>query len=139
MKTREKLVQDLVISYRNRTKKIRSCFHPLLKDYIPYNEYAVLKVLNCFGDQMVSEIADHLHVTNSHISVTSDKLINRGLVKRTHSSEDRRIVYLSITSEGKQMAEKMEEVLQGFYEKAFEELTEEEMETFISLLNKIKL
>ncbi|WP_062238810.1 MarR family winged helix-turn-helix transcriptional regulator [Fictibacillus sp. FJAT-27399] len=139
MKNRETLVKDLVTNYRNQTKKIRACFHPLLKDFIPLNEYAALKVLRCQGNQMVSEIADQLQVTNSHISVTSDKLINRGLVTRKHSEQDRRIVYLSITSKGEELADKMDDVLQDFYEETFSELSEEEIEMFIKLLNKIKM
>lgn len=139
MKNREVLLQDLVKCYRNQTRKVRSCFHPLLKDYIPFNEFTALKVLNKYGDQMVSEIADRLEVTNSHISVTSDKLINRDLVTRKYSEGDRRIVYLSITPKGRQLAEEMEKVLGEFFGEKFSEMTIEEIEMFIALLNKIKV
>ncbi|MGG1572441.1 MarR family winged helix-turn-helix transcriptional regulator [Fictibacillus sp. NRS-1165] len=139
MKNREALVQDLVTTYRNQNRKARACFHPLLKDFIPLNEYAALKVLRCHGDQMVSEIADRLQVTNSHISVTSDKLINRGLVTRKHSEQDRRIVYLSITPKGEQLGDEMDQVLHDFYQETFSEFTVEEIEIFIKLLNKIKV
>ncbi|WP_155891140.1 transcriptional regulator, SarA/Rot family [Ectobacillus panaciterrae] len=41
------------------------------------------------------------------MTAVSDKLIERGLVIRQRSAEDRRFIYLSITDKGKELAEKM--------------------------------
>ncbi|EIT84786.1 MarR family transcriptional regulator [Fictibacillus macauensis ZFHKF-1] len=139
MSKREVLIQTLVSDYKNQIRKIRACFLPMLKEYIPLNEYAALNELHCHGDLMISEIADHLQVTNSHISVTSDKLINRGLVIRKNSAEDRRIVYLSITPKGEELAVNMDKVLHEFYEEKLSKMTIGEIETFISLIHKINL
>ena len=54
----------------------------------------------------VTEVADFLGVTNAAASRAIDRLVQRGLVDRTVSREDRRAVELSLTSESEALLER---------------------------------
>ncbi|WP_028403187.1 MarR family winged helix-turn-helix transcriptional regulator [Ectobacillus panaciterrae] len=140
MENRKLLVQNLVLTFKEQTKKARLDVNSVLKQYIPLNEFYVLTVLFKYNHQMmVSEIADKLHVSTSHITAVSDKLIEKELIARERSAADRRIVYLSITDKGKELAEEMKEILNQRYEETFKNFTNEEIEMFSYLLKKIKV
>ena len=48
-------------------------------------------------------MANELNVSNSHITAVTEKLINKGFVTRSRSTSDRRVVYLEITEQGKDL------------------------------------
>ena len=75
--------------------------------YIPWNEFIVLRILN--RKEMVSRVANELNVSNSHITAVTEKIINKGFVTRSRSTSDRRVVYLEITEQGKDLVAKMED------------------------------
>lgn len=54
-------------------------------------------------------------------------------------SKDRRVVYLSITDKGKAFAEEMEKVLTKEYGEKLSHFTDEELQTFLRLLNKMDI
>ena len=68
---------------------------------------------------MVSRVANELNVSNSHITAVTEKLINKGFVTRSRSTSDRRVVYLEITEQGKDLVAKMEGAKNNIYKKDF--------------------
>jgi DNA-binding MarR family transcriptional regulator len=59
--------------------------------------------LLCYHDQAsVKETADYLGVTKSAVTQLADPLVSKGYVSRQNDQEDRRIVRLSLTAEGRQ-------------------------------------
>ncbi len=92
------------------------------------------------GEMKISELGSKINLSNSTISGIIDRLEKQHLVVRTRSDEDRRAVYVKITS-------KVEEFHKGIHKKAeesFKELlkdgTPEEIEkivTGLQTLNKI--
>jgi DNA-binding MarR family transcriptional regulator len=139
MEKRKLLIQNLVLTFKSQIKKTRSSIQHTLKQYIPLNEFYVLRILFDHNKMMtVSEIASDLQVSVSHITGVSDKLVEKELINRERSTKDRRIVYLSITNKGKKFAEEMGEIVYKSYKDKFEDFTDNEMESFIHLLEKIK-
>lgn len=61
----------------------------------------VLEKLEQEGPLKVSQMAEALSYTAGAITTLSDKLIASGYVKRDRDDVDRRVVYLSITEEGR--------------------------------------
>lgn len=55
----------------------------------------------------VGTVAALLEVSSPHISRIADKLVERGLLARTHSTEDRRIALLAPTGEGRALDERV--------------------------------
>ena len=66
-----------------------------------------------------------------------DRLEDKGLVQRERSDEDRRVVNLSLTREGRQAAKVVPEVLSRVHNGALAGFTPEEWETLKSLLRRM--
>lgn len=66
-----------------------------------------------------------------------DRLEAKGLCQRERSEEDRRVVNLSLTREGKQAAKLVPEALSRVHNSALADFTPEEWETLKSLLRRM--
>lgn len=86
---------------------------------------------------MVSRVANELNVSNSHITAVTEKLINKGFVTRSRSTSDRRVVYLEITEQGKDLVAKMEDAKKQYLQERFSALSEDEMNVMISISKKL--
>ena len=85
----------------------------------------------------MSAIARTLSVTVGTLTIAMNSLVKKGYVTRQRGSEDRRVVYISLSEKGvkayyhhKQFHEKM---IRGVEE----ELTEEELKTLVKALKKL--
>ncbi|MBO9129813.1 MarR family transcriptional regulator [Bacillus sp. 165] len=110
----------------------------LFTKYMPYNEFVVLRVLKAKSPQMASQIAYEVDVTSSHITAVTDRLVKKGYMTRKRSDSDRRIVYLEITEQGREVAGKLEELRLQYYKEKFAHLSEEEMKIMITLCQSIQ-
>ncbi|TDQ42759.1 MarR family winged helix-turn-helix transcriptional regulator [Aureibacillus halotolerans] len=96
----------------------------------------VLSYLGKNPDQSLKHLADELKVSNSTMSGVVDRLVQSNLVKRDRSSEDRRVLVMNLTEEGK---DKQNQFKDFFYKRLeeVEQLPEEDMETLLSLHQKV--
>src|SRR6184192_2320379 len=65
------------------------------------SDFRVLEVLLHKGPLPVNTIGPKVNLTPGSISVAIDRLLNRGLVSRVESHEDRRVRVVSLTPKGK--------------------------------------
>jgi DNA-binding MarR family transcriptional regulator len=72
-----------------------------------------LKTLRREGAIPIGRLAAALAVHQSSLSLLIDRLAQRGLVRRRRSSEDRRVVELSLTPRGRTLADEAPEPAQG--------------------------
>lgn len=114
-------------------RTLRNDIGKIFGGYIPWNEFIVLRILNRTNKEMVSRVANELNVSNSHITAVTEKLINKGFVTRSRSTSDRRVVYLEITEQGKDLVAKMEGAKKQYLQERFSTLSEEEMNIMISI------
>ncbi len=84
-----------------------------------------------------TQLSQVMRVRPSSITPMLQRLEDLGLLCRTHSREDRRQVFLSITPEGQEFLEENRQRLLTFYGGLLERLTPEEALTLLSLLEKI--
>ena len=118
-------------------RTLRNDIGKIFGGYIPWNEFIVLRILNRTNKEMVSRVANELNVSNSHITAVTEKLINTGFVTRSRSTSDRRVVYLEITEQGKDLVAKMEGAKKQYLQERFSTLSEEEMNIMISISKKL--
>ena len=64
-------------------------------------DFRVLEVLLHKGPLPVNTIGPKVHLTPGSMSVAVDRLLERGLVSRVESSEDRRVRMVALTKSGK--------------------------------------
>ena len=81
-----------------------------------------IKVLGESAPIMISELARRMYLHPSTVIGILDRLEARGMVKRTRSTEDRRVVTADLTRKGKEAVKKVPVVAQGLLLKGLEEL-----------------
>lgn len=70
---------------------------------ITNTDFRILEALLHLGPQPVNTIGPKVNLTPGSISVAVDRLLERGLVSRVESSEDRRVRMVALTKTGKDL------------------------------------
>lgn len=86
-----------------------------------------IKVLSGAAPMRVSELARRMYLHPATVVGILDRLEGRGLVTRTRSAEDRRVVEIDLTDLGKDMIKKAPEVAQGLLVKGLEPLPDDDL------------
>src|ERR1700721_626335 len=66
-------------------------------------DFRILEVLLNKGPLPVNAIGPKVHLTPGSISTAVDRLVERGLVSRVESPEDRRVRIVSLTAKGEEL------------------------------------
>ena len=101
------------------------------------NAWAILNLLWENDARPQVEISDLIHKDRHQTSRMIDSLDQQGLVKRTASSEDKRIKLVVLTPEGQQARDKLRAASRAYLESVFEGLSQEDYDTFIQCLAHI--
>ena len=70
-------------------------------------EFGVLEVLYHKGELAVCDVQRRILVESSSTTYVVDKLVTRGLVRRRHSSHDRRVVLVALTPAGRRLIQRI--------------------------------
>lgn len=138
MTERKELIVEFTRSFRYLVRTVRQDFSVEFEGYIPYNEFTVLRALEDVLTLRVSDVARRLNATNSYVTLTSEKLVQKGYIIRERTNADRRTVYLTLTEEGINLVKKMDEIVYAYYDKTFGDISNEEMLTVMNILEKFK-
>ena len=112
-----------------------------LKEYGIYEpQYNVLRILGTADGKpvTVNEILEQMVQKSSNVTRIVDRLVNKGLVLRTLSEEDRRKMDIVITDRGKALLEKLDVKVHAFHRPMSNNLTVKEAETLKKLIQKLK-
>lgn len=113
-------LMELSSMFKSLLKKMTQEWNRRMGDGFSVTLFRMLFVLNDRGPQKAADLADTLSVTSGAVTGLADKLIAKRLVNRQRSEEDRRVVYLRITEEGKETLERLlkeqRETLSLFFE-----------------------
>lgn len=82
----------------------------------------VVKILRESSPLKVSELARRMYLHPATMVGLLDRLEGKGLVKRTRSEKDRRVVFIDLTGQGRELVEKSPEVVQSLLVKGLEAL-----------------
>lgn len=74
------------------------------------------------------KLADMLDVTPANVTGVIDKLIEQGLVSRSESAQDRRVVFLEATEAGKKLIENLEQHASEQSSRMLSAMSEDELE-----------
>lgn len=86
-----------------------------------------IKVISSHGTLRVSELAARMYLHPTTVVGIIDRLEKRGLVCRTRSLEDRRVVDVSLTEEGRSLVAHTPEVASNKITQGLESLSTEEL------------
>lgn len=85
------------------------------------------------------ELAKLMCVKDSSIGRLIDRLERDGIVRRTRSLEDRRVITLSLTKDGQNQFDKLLPLGQAFNDQLIKGISEEDLETFENVLKRMLL
>ena len=96
-----------------------------------------IKVISDSEAIKVSELARKMYLHPATVVGILDRLESRGLVARTRSTEDRRVVYADLTELGKDLVKQAPEVVQGVLVRGLEQLPKDELLTIADSLEQL--
>lgn len=85
----------------------------------------------------VAGLARELHIDPGAMTRSLDRLETKGLVRRERSTEDRRVVHLVLTDEGRKVASKVPTVLAGVLNGHLRGFSEAEWQLLLEFLNRM--
>lgn len=85
----------------------------------------------------LADLARRIHLKNAVTSQTVTHLVDKGLMDRVIAGADRRKVIISLTERGREIAEGIAALADGYLEKHLSALTDAEFATLVRLARKL--
>ena len=135
--TNEKIKRMLDACYL--AKRIREMLPPLpegvMPSYIKYLE--VVQTLEKNSSHVrVSDISDALDLPRPGVTRTVKEMEQKGYLRKLASSDDRRVTYISITEEGRELSRKYDENYFSELSAYLDDVSEEEADCMIRTIGK---
>lgn len=87
----------------------------ILPEGITTEQISVLRYLKQHNLATSTELADYLCVNKSTITSTITRMVNKGLVTRIPSKEDRRVTFLSMTDDARELLAQMRAQIKQYF------------------------
>lgn len=132
----QKGVINFIFTYNWLNEKMKVFFD---KEKITGQQFNILRILRGAGKPISTlQIRQRMLDKMSDTSRIVDRLVIKGLVKKTTCSNDKRLVDVSITDKGKKLLEKLEQY-EPDMDAVLGSLSHAEVKTLNSLLDKIRI
>ncbi|MBS2969049.1 MarR family transcriptional regulator [Metabacillus sp. KIGAM252] len=118
-------------------KRVTAIVTEKVLDDITIEQYQILRYITIYPNCQATMLADMCGVNKSAISAMIERLVQKGLVERIRDEKDRRNVFLESTGKGRIVYEKGEQQIQKYVSSYLTELSEEEIDTFLTVFEKI--
>ncbi|AGO60839.1 transcription regulator (SlyA-related) [Ferroplasma acidiphilum] len=99
-------------------------------------DYKILHLVHSEPKNM-KYLADTLSLAKGWVTDITDGLEERNLVKRVHSSQDRRVINIEITDEGLKIYNKVGKMIKTIIGDSISSLPEDDVEKLSTILEKI--
>ncbi len=137
--------QDVFTCYCSRMDELAQLFlrrmHQELAgavvEGITGNQVMMMKIIRDHGRATVSSVADDLRVSLSAVTAQVDRLCRTGMVVRSRSERDRRVVWLELTDEGQKIVDTCMAARRRVMERYLGHLEKEELLNMIKINEKI--
>jgi DNA-binding MarR family transcriptional regulator len=116
----------------------------LFSEDVSFAEYAMLQLITEIEtdtestDVWVPEIVKRVNITPQAVSKFIHMAIRKGYIERFENASDRRSTGIRITDRGRVVLSKTDEDLTFFYNKVFNEFSEEEKKSMHQLMTKLQ-
>ena len=101
-------------------------------------EFFVLETLYIKGSQTIQQIAGNVFVSSGSMTYVIDKLEKRGIVYRNPCPNDRRVIHIEFTPEGRGFMDEIMTKHKENLQDIFQVLKPEEAITLINMLSKVE-
>jgi MarR family transcriptional regulator, 2-MHQ and catechol-resistance regulon repressor len=136
----DSLEQEAILNILRTSDLYHNQFGRLFREFdVTPSQYNVLRILRGEGKPMPSlEIADRMLQVVPAITGLIDRLQAQDLVKRKRCTEDRRVVYIEITSKALSLLNTMDEPELNLHRKLIGHLSAEELTVLSRVLEKAR-
>ncbi|AGL03798.1 MarR family winged helix-turn-helix transcriptional regulator [Desulfoscipio gibsoniae] len=121
-----RLHQEIIVNLGNK-----------ITDKITGHQFMMMKIIGDRGRATVSNVADDLNVSLSAVTAQVDRLCKTGMVARSRSEKDRRVVWLTLTNAGQEVVDVCEDVRLRVMQRYLGHLDERDLLHIISIYEKI--
>jgi len=123
--------------------EVNSSFHKSVEEYfskwsLTTSQILVLTLLDKHKEMKISEIAAKMGFADSNISGIVDRLENARFVGRTRSTEDRRIVKVSLADKALELKKDFDLSIEEYFNQFVRKTSREELDEMIANLEKLK-
>jgi DNA-binding MarR family transcriptional regulator len=118
---------------------VNSGKHPFPEVPLSPQEVRILLFLGDKGEMIMTELAAAMDTPLSTLTRTADRLEQKGLIVRSRSDRDRRIVVITASEKGKLLYDGVRKSQLAMAVKMLEALQPEERGEFLKLVSKIAL
>lgn len=98
----------------------------------------LMGILVYYGEMKVSDLSQKLGLSNSTVSGIIDRLEKQGLVERKRSTDDRRVVYVSVTPKFKDTLQRHFKYAEKQFEELISKASAEELDKIIEGLETLR-
>ena len=119
---------------------IRNQFESFIVQFgLSTQQYNILRILRGAKDWVsMNEIKNRMVEKSPNTTRLCDKLVNKSLIERSRSEEDRRVVYLKISEEGLKLLNEIDKADDGTHMSFIDNITNEEAIIVNQILNKLR-
>jgi len=100
-------------------------------------QYHVLSRLWRGDGILTSVLARDVNVTGSTLTGVLDRLESKGLIRRAASGQDRRVVEIWLTDEGRAMRKPLIKIIDDINDKALNGFSQQQQKQFLKALDKV--
>lgn len=100
-------------------------------------EFSLLRSCLLLGECTATQLGEMVPTDPSRISRIVTKLVDAGLLTRRRIPEDRRVVMLDLNEEGRELADRLNELAQAYYAELVQDISDADLRVFASTLDRI--
>ena len=104
---------------------------------LKFNQWRLIHTISTKAIYTSAKLADELMIERATVSRYLDQLEERGCIERSHNRLDRRVVDITLTSYGKEIAKLGIELMDQAYKNMFSDLSSSENKHFVALVTKL--
>ncbi len=138
------IIEELCIEIDALKKKLHTIKKGVMskKKFLHSGEMKLVKVISNYEeifkqDPTLINIAKTIEISQATVTVLATRLIAKGLVKKTISSADRRVKYLSLTDKGHEYLQSNQKRESKLYAKLSSALGKEDSKHLVRILKKV--
>jgi DNA-binding MarR family transcriptional regulator len=136
----DSLEQEAALNLYRTSDQYQIRFARLFREYgLTPSQYNVLRILRGEGKPLPClEVADRLIAAVPAITGLIDRLEGMGLITRQRSTQDRRVVFVTITDKALDLLARIDEPVDALHKRLIGHLTVAELRELVRLLEKAR-
>lgn len=133
--------QEAILNILRTSDQFQNRFGRLFREFdLTHSQYNVLRILRGEGKPMPClEIGDRMIQVVPAMTGLLDRLEKQGLVLRERCTQDRRVVYVTLTDSAKDLLKRMDGPVSELHHQLIGHLTQSELKELSRLLEKARV